>query len=782
MGRDPCDSPLGPPILQQQSRSYHDNLHVYDVHDNLTCMQVEKLPFNIRGVDLVGQNRFLLLQVYDQMSRYTPKYHSALFEGTTSSPVTVTADATIISVSKSGNLLLYNRDNTVMVADWDITSSTFKNRLSLDMEEKPGYVVMSPDEQHVITVSVETRQQLWSTATGKRLAALAESDTNIQSFEEYAPSNRTCLITSSNMYVHRGWSYQTSSVIFCYSLPSGNLLGSVKSPSSHYEVDIIALDKNQQYIIYGTSAGVLINGDKNKYATVAELLTRTVKSSCRRVNGPYSDLKLCGDEELFVVAAVCGEADIYILSAGRRGNLKNQAQLVFNVTGHSQGVLQLIITSNENMLFSAGEDNSVKLWDFDKIMAGIRNKSAQTQLNGVVHRNKGTNDVIDKAAKSKLENWDDNSAVDVVGRTLSLVISSDCESLYLATDKGFLLKRKLKAQTTTMIDTPTSEPANQLLLSKNNKYLCAAIGGNVLVFDTSTDGLLYALEARGKVSCMAEGGDVLVAGQAGMEAQGRIWNLQTGAKIRDFEFLYSLYKTAVNSIGTKICVTMFDYPVMLSAVDCAADDGAILQQPDTMMAACSAMMISPNDLLAAAGSSDGSTRVISTTTGKYLFRMNQRSSVTTSAFTPDSRSLLTAGYRSIYIWDMQDGHLECKLTRHEDFVVNLRFARDGRLLVTSGRDKMIVVWNMEERVSVCVFLAHCHLDILDVAHDLSYIAYGSEIVSLVGVLEPNKVLKSMADGSYVKTVPEQVKKAQSLALSFSGQRVKLQTTSACSIV
>ena len=227
---------------------------------------------------------------------------------------------------------------------------------------------------------------------------------------------------------------------------------------------------------------------------------------------------------------------------------------------------------------------------------------------------------------------------------------------------------------------------------------------------------------------------------------------------------------------------MFDYPVLLTTRESAGDEDCIRQQPDTMMAACSAMMVSPDDRLAAAGSTDGTTRVISALSGKYLYRLNQRSTVTALAFTPDSRSLLTAGYRSVYIWDMRDGHFECKLTRHHDFVVNLRFASDGRFLVTSGRDKLIVVWYLEERVSVCVYMAHCHVEVLDVAHDLSYIAYGSEVVSLVGVLEPNTVLKSMADGSYVKTVPEEVKKAQSLALCFSGQRVKAETTSVCSIM
>ena len=55
-------------------------------------------------------------------------------------------------------------------------------------------------------------------------------------------------------------------------------------------------------------------------------------------------------------------------------------------------------------------------------------------------------------------------------------------------------------------------------------YMCT----DIITLCMFTDRLLHTLAARGEVTCMAEGGDVLVAGQSGMEAKGRIWNLQTG--------------------------------------------------------------------------------------------------------------------------------------------------------------------------------------------------------------------------------------------------------------
>ena len=41
------------------------------------------------------------------------------------------------------------------------------------------------------------------------------------------------------------------------------------------------------------------------------------------------------------------------------------------------------------------------------------------------------------------------------------------------------------------------------------------------------------LKARGYISCMAESNNILVVGSAGMEAKGRVWNIETGITLLD---------------------------------------------------------------------------------------------------------------------------------------------------------------------------------------------------------------------------------------------------------
>lgn len=84
-------------------------------------------------------------------------------------------------------------------------------------------------------------------------------------------------------------------------------------------------------------------------------------------------------------------------------------------------------------------------------------------------------------------------------------------------------------------------------------------------------------------------------------------------------------------------------------------DGMLnMEAVDTMMSGAVSCSISQDDTLAALSSTDGAVRVIDMA-GKYKFRLQQKSSAVTMAFSVDCMSLVSAGYRSIYVWSTLDG-------------------------------------------------------------------------------------------------------------------------------
>jgi WD40 repeat protein len=100
----------------------------------------------------------------------------------------------------------------------------------------------------------------------------------------------------------------------------------------------------------------------------------------------------------------------------------------------------------------------------------------------------------------------------------------------------------------------------------------------------------------------------------------------------------------------------------------------------------SAMAISPDSSVLAAGSYDTDIRIWTTRNGELLRRVEDLPvSMFALAFTPDGRFLAAAGAdRTVYFWDARTWKLDRKLTGQEEMISAMAFSPDGRLLATGG--------------------------------------------------------------------------------------------------
>ena len=184
----------------------------------------------------------------------------------------------------------------------------------------------------------------------------------------------------------------------------------------------------------------------------------------------------------------------------------------------------------------------------------------------------------------------------------------------------------------------------------------------------------------------------------------------------------------------QILSTLFECPVTMPLKD---DNGAVFDMGnlDVMMCGVSCIDISPDDRLALSGSTDGQVRVIQMD-GKYLYRFSQRSSVIAAKFSMDVKYVVSTGYKSIYVWNLQDGSLRFKLKKHNDFVVNIQFDKLGKYMITSSRDKRIVYWDVDTFISLASFYTHCQIDKVSLTSDGEKVIYIPENVGPLAVLCP----------------------------------------------
>ena len=101
----------------------------------------------------------------------------------------------------------------------------------------------------------------------------------------------------------------------------------------------------------------------------------------------------------------------------------------------------------------------------------------------------------------------------------------------------------------------------------------------------------------------------------------------------------------------------------------------------------SALAISPDGSILAAGSWDATVRAWNTRNGELLRLIDDDLLVSLfdMAFTPDGKSLAGGGVdRTVYFWDTDTWKLSRKFSGQQEMIASLAFSPDGKLLATGG--------------------------------------------------------------------------------------------------
>ncbi|XP_060069536.1 uncharacterized protein LOC132549607 [Ylistrum balloti] len=767
-------------------------IHMFDLADNGSRVFMSKLTRNFMAVNFLAGKKYMHLK--------DTKGHDMLFLTKTAAPLVFPHEAHSVTASRSGKYLIYSSLSKVYVCLSDARGGVtkIKHVLETDQREKPVdnpddekaenegikkkipkqkpcevvNLLTSPDEKYLaVFTTVCGYYKIWNLETGAFLFEAKNPDENEKDFfsfshSEYNNIGNASIITDSNILIYRKDGYRLKGQLCVFDIGQETFLYTFDS-GSDYKLTLLSLHPTQRFISAATSETICSSGNNGKEWKIwdiqsGEMVTKATVPELYNDSWGMDCLKLFGSDKIFTVTS--HHRTNGAISISYCGNVDNPSPSAIPfcvLTGHTMDLVQVLVSSDMKQLISAAKDNCVKTWDLDKILTKF-NRATQ-----------GCHD--DEEIASKMIPKFEEELRQIV-TTNSLGVNSQTQEIYLALSSGEMVIEDLKSNHIKSRVSLTSEPLSLLFVgSASDLVIAATEKGNIVVWNIETEEIQHSLTCKHKVSCMAEASDVLVAGQAGMEAKGSIWNIRTGDLLRELSLLYSFYTVAINSSGTKFVSCMFDFPVVVSVKEDTETDMMDMNIMDTQMSAAKCTAVSPDETLALCGSIDGSIRVIEMT-GAYKFRLGQKSTVVTALFSPDSQSIVSGGYKSIYIWNMHDGSLKFKVRKHDNFVLNIKFDQKGTHFLTTGRDKKIVIWDFRRGISLTTFYADSQVDHVEFTKR-GYVVFVPEGVSCAASLKPNAVLKQMLKGKYNLNIGANITDAQGMALGFSCQKIQANSES-----
>ncbi|KAL4232251.1 hypothetical protein ACF0H5_009825 [Mactra antiquata] len=765
-------------FVVKQNSQRHDDICVLDLKDNGSSISEEDSGMYIRSIRFVGNNRYILLDSYLYRNPYNPKTEHKLYESNLTSPVNFDPKPHLIDVSKSGKIIATASGNIINVYKTDKNMQVMYN--SNCHEADICAVIISPDETLLVS-SEHGDVMLIGKSTHKSYIHDLKSKQQVHLMSESLVIEQHSIITDKNVLLAP--KTEQNGTLVLYDLINRRSLSEVKV-IGEFSLDFLQLHASQEFVFVYYKNTLLMKKEEFKTPELIEISTGKKFGKC-----PNEHVDFCASATVFgtnqIYYALCNlrKAIVPILYAGEVKRTISDAIVIHVLIGHNQPIIELVTSSSLDIIFTVGEDNTIKVWDLKSILEYFHTEVTKIETYMIKsstnhcqpHLGPDDNlmfDLTQVVSKYKPTIIDDRT------ETTTVAFNRHGDSIYVGTKTGKLLCYDVKTSKRVLTTDLNIDCIKILQLSSNGQYMIAAGRDTIHVEDLHAQKSV-TLKHRGNIRCMAENNNILVAGSAGMDGEGRVWNIQTGEKLKDLDLLYSFYCVGLSKDGTKVLSSYFDYPVFINWSD-SSYVNFDLDTVQTSMYSATCCSICQNDRFAAMGSVDGAVRVIDKS-GKFLYFLKQRSTVVTLTFTPNGENILSAGYRSIYVWSLANGSCRYKLTRHSDFVNDIKFNTTGQFMVTVSRDKQLVLWDFDSMVSMATFQANFQIDSVDITSNAFTLAYIPDNIADLAILTVNPCLQRiMESGERPVYITPMVK---AMVNTFTGNGLnKRSKTQICSVM
>jgi WD40 repeat protein len=107
------------------------------------------------------------------------------------------------------------------------------------------------------------------------------------------------------------------------------------------------------------------------------------------------------------------------------------------------------------------------------------------------------------------------------------------------------------------------------------------------------------------------------------------------------------------------------------------------------------------------GTFDKTLKVWDARTGQETLK-GHTDTVSSVAFSPDGKRLLSGSFQTVKVWDAQTGQKTLTLKGHTLGVKSVAFSPDGKRLASASEDKTVKVWDAQTGQEILTLKGHTH--------------------------------------------------------------------------
>ncbi|MEV0708363.1 TIR domain-containing protein [Nocardia aurea] len=580
-------------------------------------------------------------------------------------------------------------------------------------------IVLSPDQQRVVTGGTDGTVRRWDPHTGAQIGAPLTGHNGEVEIVLFSADGRR--IVSSDDHTVRVWDADTGA-------PIGSAM-SVKHPdlttfdvsadgrrvvTGSFDLNTGGFDTDGTVEVWDANTGKLLSepmtGERGRVSNVGfapdgrRIATAGADGTVRvwdaDTGSPIGEPIAAHDN---AATSVAFSADgRRIASGGDDGTVciwdtDSGNPIGATISGHKGAVPSVAFSPSGRLVVSGGADGTVRIWDSQTgTPRGEPMTGHEDWVFYVAFSPDGQRIISGGGRKGTLRVWDADIRSAEQGTVRSLAYTPDGNRYVSGGADGTLQ----------LWDAHSSAPVGEPVKGHSGEVRSVASSPDGRFASAGSDGTVQLWAAdplrpigtgmtghRGRVLGVAFSPDGRSIASAGQDGSIRLWDADTrmpvGAPVTGHEGVVTSVAFAADgrsiaSAGTDGTVRLWD-----------SATGRSIGGPITgHQSRVDTVVFSPDGQRIAAAGVDGVIRVWDPRTRRRIAETEFTGPLARVAFAPDGRTIASAGYdRSVRLWDSRTGRsIGAPMTGHADAVKTVAFSPDGRWIVSGGGDDQIWKW------------------------------------------------------------------------------------------